>query len=364
MTSMVGDFGNFEISLKTEDMKDLKELTEEDKAIVVELNPNEEEYLVASVYSFDPLDTITTQLLTGAINSVKTEYALIHSGIDPSIFIKITAPASINFETTNPDLDENAPSDTVVLVITVVLIIPFFLFVVLLVQMIGAEINDEKTSRSMEIIISNVSPKIHFFAKIISSTGFVLIQAILLFIYGSIGFVSRFFTGGGIRIEGELVNEGINSVMEMLTNSGIIATLGNSILLILLVLALNLLAFALLAGILASMTTSIEDYQQLQTPLMLICVAGYYLAFMAVFFQGASFIKVLSFFPSLSAMIAPVIYLLGQTTLLHLLISIVIVIATCLFLFHFGLRIYKVGILNYSSKDLWKKVFKSMKQTN
>ena len=35
-------------------------------------------------------------------------------------------------------------------------ILPFFMLVVILVQMIGAEVNDEKTTRGMEIIISKL----------------------------------------------------------------------------------------------------------------------------------------------------------------------------------------------------------------
>ena len=48
-----------------------------------------------------------------------------------------------------------------------IMILPFFMLTMYLVQMIGAEINEEKTTKSMEIIISNVSPKTHFFSKLI-----------------------------------------------------------------------------------------------------------------------------------------------------------------------------------------------------
>ncbi|MEF9975563.1 MAG: hypothetical protein RR754_02275, partial [Oscillospiraceae bacterium] len=50
-----------------------------------------------------------------------------------------------------------------------------------------------------------------------------------------------------------------------------------SIGLVIIMFLLTFLAYSLLAGILASMTTSIEDYQQLQTPLMLILMFAYYM---------------------------------------------------------------------------------------
>src|SRR5699024_10251582 len=75
-------------------------------------------------------------------------------------------------------------------------ILPFFMLVIFLIQMIGTEINDEKSSRSMEIIISNVSPKAHFFSKILSYNIFIISQGLLLIIYAVIGMVVRNLIGG------------------------------------------------------------------------------------------------------------------------------------------------------------------------
>lgn len=363
----VEDFGAFEVSSSTESIDTLKEkLTEEqeDMQIVIALHKDEKEYMTAEMISFDPLDTITSQVLQTSLNAVKSEFALANSGIDGETLANIVSPIHINMQTTNPDIEGDGEArDLVSSIVTMIFIIPFFLLTVLLVQMIGAEINDEKTTKSMEIIISNVSPKTHFLSKIIASTGFVLAQALLLLGYMVIGMLLRSCIGGGIAIaEGSTMKEAISSVVELLRNSGVLAALGKSVIFIIAILILNLLAYALLAGVLASMTTSTEDFQQLQTPLMLILMSGYFLAIMASVFQGAAFIKTVSMLPFFSAMLAPVLFLMGQTTLFHLVVSTVLSLAACWLLFHYGLRIYKVGILNYSSKDLWKKIFQSMRQ--
>ena len=44
-----------------------------------------------------------------------------------------------------------------------------------------------------------------------------------------------------------------------------------------------------------------------------------------------------------------------------IIISIILTILTIWLLIKYGLKIYKVGILNYSSKDLWKKMWKALK---
>ena len=109
------------------------------------------------------------------------------------------------------------------------------------------------------------------------------------------------------------------------------------------------------------MTTNIEDFQQLQTPIVIISLVGYYLAMLANVFGGSLFIKILGMVPFISAILAPSLLVLGQFGIIEMLIAIAICILTVFVLIKYGLRIYKVGILNYSSKDLWKKMFKALK---
>ena len=79
-------------------------------------------------------------------------------------------------------------------------------------------------------------------------------------------------------------------------------------------------------------------------------------------FSGSIFIKIMSYMPFISSMLSPTLYVMGEIGLIDLLISIVLLIGTIYVLMKYGLRIYKVGILNYSQTGLWKKMFKAMKE--
>ena len=94
---------------------------------------------------------------------------------------------------------------------------------------------------------------------------------------------------------------------------------------------------------------------------MIISIIGYYLAMMAGVFKGSLFIKIVSFIPFISAILSPSLLVLGQIGVIEVIISIILTIITIYLLIKYGLKIYKVGILNYSSKDLWKKMFKALK---
>jgi ABC-type Na+ efflux pump permease subunit len=94
---------------------------------------------------------------------------------------------------------------------------------------------------------------------------------------------------------------------------------------------------------------------------MIISLIGYYLSMMAGMFEGAVFIKIFAFVPFVSAILAPSLLVLGQIGIIEFIIAILLTIVVIYLLVKYGLRIYKVGILNYSSKDLWKKMFKAIK---
>ena len=225
--------------------------------------------------------------------------------------------------------------------------------------MIGNEVNEEKSTKSMEIIISNVSPQVHLASKVISSNIFVLTQAILIFLYGFIGIIIRTLITG-INIDTNLTGE-LGSIINTVTESGVIDKLTAVIPFALILMILTFIGYSLLSGVLASMTTNSEDYQQLQTPMVIILLASFYLSMMSSLFKGSSFIRIMSYIPFISSLLSPTLFAIGEITLIDLSIAILIMVITLYLLFKYGLRIYKVGILNYSSDHLWQKMFKAIK---
>ena len=125
---------------------------------------------------------------------------------------------------------------------------------------------------------------------------------------------------------------------------------------------ITFIGYSLVAGILSSITTSPEDFQQIQTPIMIILMIGYFLAIMAAQFEGSVFIKIMGYVPFISAILSPSLLVIGEFSIINVIISVIIMIITNFILIKYGIKVYKVGILNYSSKDLWKKIFKAVKE--
>lgn len=364
--SFVGNFNLLKEKIKLDDYEFILDNNalnnRKEKDTILVLNSSDTEYISGEIISYDAVSRNTYDAITSTLNALKSEIILEESGLSSEELTNLLSPVNVKETVLNTESKTNEAKENLSGIITTLFIVPFFILIVTMVQMLGAEINDEKTSRGMEIIISSVSAKMHFLSKVISSLCYVLLEGLLLFFFILIGvLIRKLFTISVPNIE---VTSIFSDTINMLNNTGVFSLLlKGSIVLIILFIA-SFIAYAIVSATLASMTTNIEDFQQLQTPLMIIMMIGYYISLMAVTFDGAIFIHIMSYIPLLSVMIAPTLYLLGEISFISLIISTLITVLATYLLYHYGLKIYRVGILNYSSSKLWQKMFKSLKNHN
>ena len=326
-----------------------------DDEILISLNLDDN-LLKAKVISDKKINSSVYQVIYQGLNATKQQVLMERLNLDTNTLALLSTNIDIDRVVLS---DKKSQDENMSLVMSTVfpsLILPFFMLIIFLVQMVGGEICEEKTTKSMEIIISNVSPKVHLLAKIVANNLFVLLQALLLFIYGLIAFFisSR---NGSLNIPSE-----ITSIWDSLSASGLINDIVSLLPFLLVLIILSFLAYSLLAGILASMTTNIEDFQQLQTPIVFILLAGYYLAIMAGMFQGSIFLKIAGYIPLISCLLAPTLYIMGEISILDILIAIILLIGLLYLLIRYGMKIYKVGILNYSNEKVWSKFIKAFRR--
>ena len=352
-SKLIDDATKYKIENSNENIKKIKNSLKEEDILINILDDSD--FMKADVISLEKIDTAFYQILLTSLNETKKSIGIYKSGIDTSKYTKISSNIKINREVINEGKNTSENMDLIMGTVFPILILPFFMLSIILIQMIGAEVNDEKTTRGMEIIISNVSPKVHFASKIISGNLFVIIQGLILIVAFIIGIIIR----GGFDLNSvtkAISLMDINMIIDTLKQTGFMDKLYFIIPLTLLLMILTFIAYSLIAGILASMTTNIEDYQQIQTTLAIISVVGYYLAMMSPMFSGAIFIKVASYLPFIGGVLSPALLMMGQINVYDIVISIVVLILTNILLIKYGMRIYKVGILNYSARNIWKKM--------
>ena len=343
---------------KVSDEKKAKKEIKKDEDILLIINNDENDIINVTMITYGYINSNLYQLINSSITASKQNLAMEEIGISAEELAKISKSVEIKREYIEANKSkEEEQNEFIMGIVTPIVIFPFFMLITLVVQMVGAEINEEKSTRSMEIIISNVPAKVHFFSKILAANLFVIIQCALLGLYSLIGILLR----GGKSLDSIQNVDVISNVTSGMDITGMINNLVGYIPLVLILMAVTLLGYSLLAGILASMTTNMEDFQQLQTPIFVVSLVGFYLAIMNTMFDGAIFIRVLSYAPFISAILSPSLLVTGVIGFKDIILSILLMVVVIYLLLKYGLKIYKEGILNYSSNKLWKKMLKALK---
>lgn len=338
--------------------KEKRKLKNNKNTILLIINDDKKNIYNVDFISYTYVNQIEYQFIINSLNNTKSKIALNNYNISDDdinmVYQKVDVKRQIISNENNDEI-----SNSIIMLLSIIISLPTLILIIFLIQMIGSEINEEKSTKSMEIIIGNISAKMHFLSKIISSNIFVIIQSVLLSFYSLLGL---FLRKALIPKSSDLISNITTSLnMQNVINNSFIDELSYKIPLIIILLILSFLAYSIVSGILASITTNMENYQQLQTPLLLVCVIGYYLIFLSTTFKGSILIKILSCIPLVSISLAPSLLLTNDISVEVMFISIILVGLFDYILFKYGIRIYKNGILNYDESNLWKKLFKFLK---
>ena len=237
----------------------------------------------------------------------------------------------------NKIADEKSDNKMIGQVIYFILMFLMYMVLMSFVNLVLADIATEKGTKMIEFIFSSVRPGDYFAGKMFGNFIAVFVQIITYVIFGIVGFFIAKSKGllDGIDLSYNLTGSTYGMIAE-----------------IVLLFLLGIFVFLILAGMLASFATKVEDAGKMGTPLILGTII---LFFLAISLRGKGDImvtKVLSYVPLASTFFMPLRLLNGYASLIEGLISVAILIVTILLVYRFGERVYKRNILNYST-DNW-----------
>ncbi|MEF3693012.1 MAG: ABC transporter permease, partial [Acholeplasmataceae bacterium] len=234
--------------------------------------------------------------------------------------------------------------------LSTIFILPLFLLITMATQFVGVEIIEEKSTKAIETIIASVPAQIHFLSKIASAISFVIIQGGLIMFYSLIGSLiggASAQSGLPLGMDGQTL---LAYVVEVLPNwRGVL-------LVAVLFVFIGTLFYLVIAALFASMAVTQEDYQQFQSPLMFMLLGGFYIAIFAPMANGDGFLKIMSFVPFFSPIVAPVAYASGSITTLEAMIGLSITFLSLIALLYIASPVYRVAILSYDQTKFMKRI--------
>ncbi len=336
---------------------------EEDKLPTLILT-TEEGKLKGILHQFKLTET-NTQVLGMTVGSLASRYFLESKTEEEKALITDYGTISRNAIVVHRVDDDSAVREAMG-VLAMFFSIPIYILLMMAVQFVGGSIVEEKSSKAIEYIIANVSPQQHFFAKIFTSLIALVVQTILIVIYGIIASLVSvlIFNQGASGIGG--------SASEMLTGSlGLDKEIVDSLLKYLPLTIVYLILFSGLGGLMmmvlmafvAAISTTNEEYQQFQSPMMIVMLIGFYGAmFGPMFGHGNLFVRIMAYIPFFSPLMVPSLYLSGSITWWDGLISLVLLLITTIVVYRLIMPMYKQAILSYDTGEkMGKRIKKAFK---
>ena len=250
-------------------------------------------------------------------------------------------------ETYLPEDYEDPVINEIISGISSVFTLPLFLIMTFGIQFVGVDIIEEKSSKAIETIISSVRANIHFLSKIIASLIFITIQSLLLIMYGLIG---TFIGNQSSNVTGVSTASLTEVFVEYFPNwQGILIVSA-------LFIFVGALLYLVIAALTAAISTTQEDYQTFQGPIMIMLVIGFYISIFASAAGGDTILRISSFIPFFAPMTAPVAFASGLLTPLEVMLALIVLMISTVIVIFLVTPIYKVAILSYEQTKLFKRL--------
>lgn len=276
--------------------------------------------------------------LINALTSLYTNIQISKLNLSPTQLASVTP--TFDFQIMQTGEQEISGNIGVAMIVSILL---FFAIYFCALQ-VSSSITVEKTSKIMETLVTSTSPRTIILGKTIG-IGLVGLGQILLFVVTAV-------ICANISLD--------HAVLEQLFNLN-----GFTPLLIIITLAyfiLGYFAYALLYALVGSTVSKPEDIQSANTPVAIITMIGFYLAYFTLTDPTSNLNVVAALLPISSPFCMPIRIMMGAASGWEVTISIIILLAFCYIVAKIAIKIYSSAILNYGTRMTISDMIKTYKE--
>lgn len=309
---------------------------------MIEITKNEETGMLKLKYTskgsmFIDDQTIVNQFAT-MIKSLLVNKELINANVSTDTINLINS--EIEFETRH--LDDENNNYGIAMAASFILFFAVYFYG----NFVAVSVSTEKTSRVMETLVTSTTPKNIIIGKTIAMGLVGLGQLLLL---GLTAFVSyKLF-----------IPADMDFISSIIANVNISVT---SIAICVIYFLLGYTVYAFLNAVTGATVSKVEDLNSAQTPIALVSLFSFYLAYFTASVPDSSASKFASIFPFSSAFSMPGRILAGGATASEIGMSIVVLIATATLLAFISIKVYSGAVLHYGKRLNLKDLLKISKE--
>ncbi|MGM0166210.1 ABC-2 type transport system permease [Enterococcus sp. AZ135] len=327
---------DYSFKVVTSDKKAQKQLEDKKIDAYLDLKVGKDK-VSGKLYSKASLGTSTETQLQQILSSMQASIRASQLNLTTAQVQKVMEPAKfestkVNFE--NGKMKSDGGDSGTQFVLSFLTTIIMFVFIISYSSIIAQEIASEKGTRIMEVLLSSMKAKTHYYGKLL---GVLLVALTQLLIYGvAVVFGYRQF-------------KDMPMVKDLINNVSIKSLLGSGALAIISFMLVGLFLYAVLSALCGSLVSKPEDTAKAIQPVMYLSMIGYMLGLILGTSDPTNIIiKVTSYIPFLSSYSMPLRLASGTAAMSSAFVSLGILVIFTILLTLFSAQLYKSNVLVYS----------------
>ena len=323
-----------------DDIKTKIENKDIDEAILIE--PKEDNGIYTLRYIVENKTQVASvpEDIINAVSTIYTNLQISKLGLTQEQILSLTP----NFEFSIEQTEEQEVSGNIGVMMIMSLIL--FYAIYFCAYQVSSSITTEKTSKIMETLVTSTSPKTIVLGKTIGIGIVGLIQVCI--IVGVALISAKAFLEPGL----------LEAVLDMSKFTPYLAIIT------IVYFILGYFAYALLYALTGSTVSKPEDIQSANTPVAILAVIGFYLAYFTMMNPTSELNQFAAIFPISSPFCMPFRIMMGIASTSEVILSIVVLLTTILIIAKVAIKIYSNAILNYGTKMTFKDIVKVYKDKN
>ncbi|GEL13579.1 membrane protein [Lapidilactobacillus concavus DSM 17758] len=285
------------------------------------------------------LDAQFTQLnLQFQANRLKLSQSQLQELLQPTV----TTHQVVSFED-GQQVDRNQHQRVINVVLATAVAVIMMMFIMSYAGMIASEVASEKGTRIMEIILSSIDVKTQFLGKICGIFALIVTQ---LVVYGVLFLAGRTFLNQYLLGQYPQLKTLIGSIsLPSIWSAQMLLTIAFFI--------VGILTYTIIAAMLGSLVSAVEQVQQVVTPISFFAIFAYILGLMAANGSDNILVRVAAYVPLISPIVMPARLATEAASGGEALLSLAISIVAMGLGYFLSLTLYRANVLVYSDGNIW-----------
>ena len=311
-----------------------------DEAILIEPKEDNGTYTLRYIVENKTQVVSVPEDIINAVSTIYTNLQISKLGLTQEQILSLTP----NFEVSIEQTEEQEVSGNIGVMMIMSLIL--FYAIYFCAYQVSSSITTEKTSKIMETLVTSTSPRTIVLGKTIGIGIVGLIQVCII-------------VGVALISAKEFLEPGLlDTILDMSKFTPYLAIIT------IVYFVLGYFAYALLYALTGSTVSKPEDIQSANTPVAILAVIGFYLAYFTMMNPTSELNQFAAIFPISSPFCMPFRIMMGIASTSEVILSIVVLLITILIIAKVTIKIYSNAILNYGTKMSFKDIVKVYKDKN